>query len=144
VLHGNFPTQYEYTRCPVCHEPTDLIHNAEVYENDEELVRRISFQREQWAKADGPDEVYDGVTQLDSDAVPVRYDAKTDMFLLHAWDMYVSGVRHRLRDSDLVQVGKQVFEILGYHDDTREYYARSFAMELSDEDMLALQCPGDS
>jgi hypothetical protein len=144
VLHGNFPTQYEYTRCPVCREPTDLIHNAEVDENDEELDRRILWQREQWAKADGPDEVYDGVTQLDSDVVPVRYDAETDGLWLHAWDMYVGGVWHKLRDGDLVQIGKQVFEILGYVDDQREYYVRSFAMELSDEDMLALQCPGDS
>jgi hypothetical protein len=134
-LHGSFPASWAYSDCPVCGEKCARFNNTDFDEDLDDLGQRIAFLREQWRKADADDAPIEDIPVLSD--VRVRFDTETDQYWLHAWDMYPA-VKHRLRDTDLVQIGKQVFEILGYVDDKREYYARPFSMTLSDLDLQKL------
>lgn len=60
-----------------------------------------------------------------------------DQLWISTWDV-ASSVRHQLNEGTLIQVGKQVFEILHYDYDGRRYLVRAFSMELTDDDLARL------
>lgn len=131
VLHGSYPPDFAFHNCPVCGDKTDYIENAEPDENWKGNVLRMREHLEQ-AVAPTPD-------------IPVLEGARVKLingeYFLSTWDVVNGGIRHRLRDTDLVQVGKQVFEILHYSYECRRYLVQPFATELDDDDMRKLQCP---
>lgn len=131
VLHGSFPTLYEFFMCPVCGQPTDYLSNDEPDENWERNVIRHQENAE-------------------TDAAPVeeiptlegaRVFLDNDQYFISTWDVVGGGVNRQLRETDLVHVGKQTFEILSYSYEDRRYLVQPFSTTLSDEDMRKLQCP---
>lgn len=70
--------------------------------------------------------------------IDARIVSQAGQLWIHSWDVNRSGIRHRLRDTDLVRVGKQVFEILGYVEATRLYFVRAFEMGVTDEGISEL------
>jgi len=123
----NFPTDYEFNKCPVCGEDTDWVGNADPDEDHAEKVE--SLLRHLELSGLGMDDV------LKAD-VPVKSEG--DSLWLHSWDLINAGIWHRLQPDDLVQVGKQTFEVICYVDERREYCVRAFSMTLSDEDLQRL------
>lgn len=131
VLHGSFPDQFRFNKCPVCSETTDYVSNDEPDEFWEQNVARYLERAEQ------------GETpRLD---IPILEDARVtldgDEYFISTWDVVNGSIRHRLRLSDLVQVGKQVFEILEYRYAERRYLVQPFSTSLSDDDLRALGTP---
>jgi hypothetical protein len=57
-----------------------------------------------------------------------------------AWDVFPAAQR-RLGETDLLRIGQQIFEVLHYNHDGREYLVRVFSMTLSDEDISRLEGP---
>lgn len=131
VLHGSFPTSMEYMNCPVCGEHTDYITNDEP---DEHWESNIARQQEHLIRAGA-----------DIPEIPTLEGAKVHLldgqYFISTWDVVDGGVRHQLRDTDLVRVGKQVFEVLAYSYDERRYWVTPFSLELSDEDLCRLAGP---
>lgn len=131
LLHGSFPAQYEFTECPVCGQRTDYISNDTPDEHWESNVVR---QQEWLAKA-----------VADPPEIPTLEDAKVifdgEHYYISTHDVIRGGINHVLRDTDLVQVGKQVFEILHHHDEQRRYLVRPFSTNLSDAQLAELAGP---
>ena len=131
LLHGSFPDQFRFWKCPVCSETTDYISNDEPDEFWEQNIARYLEHLEQ-ADTPAPD-------------IPVLDGAKVVMegeqYFISTWDVVTGGARHRLRFEDLVQVGKQVFEILEYRYEERRYLVQPFSVTLSDEDLSNLAGP---
>jgi hypothetical protein len=133
LLHGTFPSATEFGVCPVCGNGTDYIANIDPDENWESNAARMR----EWLDA-GAEPVPDIPILKDGKHIRVRFDGQ---YWLHSWDVVRGGLGHRLTETDLVQVGKQTFEVLAYVDERREYLVRPFSLELTDEDMRKLQCP---
>jgi len=121
----NYPTDGigSFYKCPICGETTSYIQ-ADPDEDWEFKVAVLSEHLEQ-AAAERPD-----IPVVD---VPVRYHE--GVYLIHAWDLYHAGHRDPLRPFDLIQVGKQVFEAIGYSKEQRAYLVQPFSLELSNDDL---------
>lgn len=126
LLHGTFPATAEFVNCPVCSNTTDYIVNADPDENWEANAARMR----EWLDA-GAEPVPDIPILKDGKHIRVRFDG--DQYWLHSWDVVRGGLGHRLTETDLVQVGKQTFEVLAYVDDQREYLVRPFSLTLPDD-----------
>ena len=81
------------------------------------------------------------LVEMDTELIPV-VEAEVKLDKGYLWvsshDVIRSGIRHRLKDGDLIRVGKQVFEILGYVYGTRRYLVQAFEMEVTDEALTEL------
>lgn len=131
VLHGSFPDQHRFYRCPVCSELTDYVSNDEPDDYWEQNIAR-HLERAEQGETLPPD-------------VPVLEDAKValegEQYFISTWDVVNGGIRHRLRLTELVQVGKQVFEILEYRYTERRYLVQPFSTSLSDDQLAELAGP---
>jgi hypothetical protein len=115
-----------FEKCPVHGDKTDYFSNEEPDENWAEASKRLN----DWltrVEQDGTD-----IPQVETKVV-----FRDDQYYVHAWDVWPVA-RRRLNDSDLLRVGQQVFEVLGYVERDRQYLVRPFSMELSDEDLRRL------
>lgn len=74
-------------------------------------------------------------------AVNVQVVQRDGKYFISSHDLIRAGIWHHLRDGDLIRVRKRVFEILGHIDAAREYIARPFSMELSEDDLRRLAGP---
>jgi hypothetical protein len=131
VLHGSYPDQFRFHRCPVCSEPTYYASNDEPDEYWEQNIAR-HLERAVQGETVPPD-------------VPVLEGAKVTLedkqYFISTWDVVNGGIRHRLSLTDLVQVGKQVFEILEYRYSERRYLVQPFSTSLTDEQVSDLAGP---
>lgn len=116
VLHGSYPNQMRFYKCPVCSQETDYVSNDEPDEYWEQNIAR-HLERAEQGETPRPD-------------IPLLEDAHValegEQYFISTWDVVNGGVRHRLRFTDLVQVGKQVFEILEYRYEERRYLVKPF------------------
>ena len=123
----NYPVDYRFQQCPIHKEGTDFFQGLEVDEDWEQRALRL---REHLA-----------LQALDAELIPVvetTVRLRDGNYWIHAWDVIDSGVRHRLNEGELIQVGKQTFEVLAYVEAQREYLVEPFSLELSDEDLRKL------
>jgi hypothetical protein len=122
----SFPDEWRFSKCPFHDEDTSRIRAEHDPDWQTRLAMLVTNRR---------------LDEMDADLIPkidgqVRHQA--GQLWIHSWDVVGSGVRNRLRDGDLVKVGRQVFEVLGYAEPTRLYLVRPFATEVTDEDITEL------
>lgn len=112
----NFPNHRTFQVCPVCGDPTFQLRqeSAEPDYNWRERTRSL-------LGLDAPsedDSVPEGVIQLKDMTV---VELTEGLYSIDSRDVVRSDVRHRLNPCDVVRVGKQMFEIIGYSYTRREY-----------------------
>ncbi len=122
----SYPDEYKFYKCPFHAETTAFINNDGP---DEDWDVRLNFlvrQRER--------------DERDSELIP-EIDGPVELYAgqlwIHSWDVIDSGIRYRLKDGDLVKVGR-VFEVIGYVDARRSYIVRAFDTEVMDEAITEL------
>jgi hypothetical protein len=79
------------------------------------------------------------------DALILTVDAKVRLaagthrhhYRILAWDVFPVAQR-RMEATELLRIGAQVFEILGYVHQTREYIIRPFSTKLTEDDLRRL------
>jgi hypothetical protein len=122
----NYPMTYQFTKCLVCGEDTLFLSNDEEDEDWKERAAR-ALEHIKNGTTPMPDiKVIDG---------KVRFDG--EQYWIHGWDIFPH-FQSRLKETDLIQIGLQVFEILAYVHNQREYLVRPFSMTLSDDDLHRL------
>jgi hypothetical protein len=117
--------------CPVCNTQTAYISDDEPDENWAANILR--FKENQETDSSPVEEI----PTLDGAKVTLDHD----QYFIHTWDVVAGGIGHRLQDTDLVRVGKQVFEILSYSYEDRRYLVQPFSTELTEEDLSKLAGP---
>ena len=122
----SYPADYSFNKCLICGETTSYIQ-ADPDEDWEFKVALLSEHLEQ-AATERPE-----IPVVD---VPVQYHQGA--YFIHAWELYHAGHRDPLLPSALIQVGKQVFETIGYSKEQRMYLVRPFSLELSNDDLRRL------
>ena len=131
MLHGSFPIDFQFQECPVCGERTNYFTNDEP---DEDWENKLARQLERFVRSD---------TEIPE--IPVLEGVKViiedDHYYISSHEIINAGVQGRLRPSDLVQVGKQTFEILHYSYKNRRYLVRPFSTTLSADDLARLAGP---
>lgn len=123
-----YPAQaYKFAKCPVHGEPTWRDNSSEPDENwaarAEYLIQ--SHELENQVKEIIP-------------TIETKVVLRDGLYFIDSRDVVRAGIGHRLTDTDLIQVGAQVFEIRGYIYAERAYLVRPFSMELNDEDLAEL------
>jgi hypothetical protein len=112
-MHGiNYPNRSTYDRCLVCNCRTFWVPVGTV---DEDWAGKVAMFH-----ASTPDATDDpeGVLQLSNVTVTSLEDG---LYAIDSREVVRSDVRHRLNPYDVVRIGKQLFEILGYSYSRREY-----------------------
>ena len=130
----NFPTDWNFKKCPVCDEETDYVSNIE---QDDDWADRVATLQEHLAKAaDQPEEILE---------VDARVHLCGEHLCVNSDDVYHSGGKRKdwpLEPLTLIKIGQQTFEILAFQrEPKRRYIVRVFATTLSDEDLRRLACP---
>jgi hypothetical protein len=125
----NFPAENQYVICPVCGEKTSYFYDQEP---DEDYQWKATLLLEQHEDAEVEP------LEIPTVSADVRVKLESGALWIHAWDLYHAGQRDKLAQDDLIQVGKQTFEILEYVEPRREYLVRPFSLTLSDEDLRKL------
>jgi hypothetical protein len=113
IHNVNYPHNKQFERCLVCDMRTFWIPTGHV---DEDWPEKVTmFLEEQSAVA--VDELPESVIDLKDTSVVVR----EEHYFIDSRDVVRSDVRHRLTFPDVVRVGHQLFEIIGYSYTRREY-----------------------
>lgn len=125
----NYPAGYDYNKCPVHGTPTQWF-GSDPTEDWQDAMAALQEQLEP-AKAESLE-----------DLIPLVENAKVRVvpggaYFVHAWDVYAS-LKRRLESTELFRVGKQTFEVLEYLEESREYWVRPFATEVTDDDLAGL------
>ena len=131
VLHGTFPAEYRFSDCPVCGERTSYADNIEPDENWAENIER---HRKRIAEAEEEVEL---IPTLEN----VKVMVEAGQFYIDSRDAIRAGFQDRLRPSELVRIGKQVFEVLHYSYEKRRYLVQVFSLTLTDEQLADLATP---
>jgi hypothetical protein len=113
----NFPNHPMFNKCPVCGENT-WIHREEDSVPDYNWRERTRELLGLDTPIEGEDEVPEGVLQLTDMTVIELADG---LYGIDSRDVVNNDVRHRLNPCDVVRIGRQLFEILGYSYARREY-----------------------
>ena len=115
--HGiNFPNDRSFNQCPVCGEGTFLLRSEDAapdYNWREQVLALLEGD-----KPAESDEIPEGVIQLANMTVVELADG---LYAIDSRDVVNSDVRHRLNSCDVVRIGKQMFEIVGYSYTRRQY-----------------------
>jgi hypothetical protein len=110
--HGiNFPNYHQFDVCPVCDNPTFLVSSGRP---DSDWSDRATALLEE-AVPDSAEA--EGIINL----MKVKVVLRDDHYFIDSRDVVRSDVRHRLNPDDVVRIGKQLFEIVGYLYARREY-----------------------
>lgn len=109
----NYPNTKQFERCLVCDTRTFWVPIAHVDEDWPEKVQM--FTEEQSAAA--VDELPENVIDLRDTRVVIR----DEHYFIDSRDVVRSDVRHKLHFPDVVRIGHQLFEIIGYSYLRREY-----------------------
>ena len=124
----SYPDNYRFQKCPVHGEATDYFNNVDPDENWEWLATAVQRGI--------------ALNAQDDELIPTLHDVAVTtsggQLFISSHDVIRAGIRHRLQPLELVRIGQQVFEIQGYIDATRDYWVRSFSMELSEADLRRL------
>jgi hypothetical protein len=113
--HGiNFPNYHQFDRCPVCNDLTFLLANSRP---DEDWADQATALLEGGEIPRGDLEEPEGITNL----AKVKVVMRDEHYFIDSRDVVRSDVRHRLNPCDVVRIGKQLFEIIGYSYTRREY-----------------------
>lgn len=125
----DFPNDYRFNTCPVCHEATSYISNLEA---QDDWFERVSLAQEHTVSAsEEPESI---------PKVEARVRVCSDGLCVNSDDVYHSSWPRKIfRQGDLFQIGQQVFEVLGHiREPRREYAVRSFSTTLTDEEVVKL------
>lgn len=117
--------------CPVCGERTDYVMNGDPDEHWETNVARL---QERLIKAES---TVSEIPLLEG----VKVVIENDHYYLSSHEIIRSGLQHRLQYGELVQVGKQTFEVQTYSYEKRRYRVCPFSTELTDEELAVLAGP---
>lgn len=124
----NYPNQWSFRQCPI--HGTDTFFNPKEDQDEDWDVQLARLKERTDPKPDSLDDVIPLVTA----EVSVTPEGK---YFVSSWDVFAA-VKRRLEPTDLIQVGKQTFEVLRYIDPTRQYWVRPISITLTDEDLARL------
>ena len=113
--------------CPLHKTPLDLISDEEPDEDWKAKLERLKLQIDT-AGESAP------LIPMAEAAVLLR----DGQLWVSSHDLIRSGLWDSIGTFQLIQIGKQIFEIQAYYERTRDYWVRSFSMELSDEELRRL------
>ena len=114
--HGiNYPNDKRFNCCPICDTATFWVPLGTV---DEDWAEKVKMLIEEASTA-AIDELPESVTDLKDTTVHYR----EGHYFIDSRDVVRSDVRHRLssENDDIVRVGHQLFEVIGYSYTRREY-----------------------
>jgi hypothetical protein len=109
----HYPNDHQFERCLVCDLRTFWVPVGTV---DEDWPEKVTMFLEEASKA-APDGLPETVIDLKNTEVIVR----EEHYFIDSRDVVRSDVRHKLTFPDVVRIGHQLFEIIGYSYTRREY-----------------------
>jgi hypothetical protein len=110
----NFPNYHQFDHCPVCGNLTFLLSKSQP---DDDWAERATALQEEGLTVYVDLEEPEGIITL----TKVKVVMRDDHYFIDSRDVVRSDVRHRLNPDDVVRIGHQLFEILGYSYTRREY-----------------------